>query len=397
MPLGGTLSGGLDSSVLTGIIAGPLYRQGLVVAPYRLFLSQFPGTAEDHKKDESPWAEMMLASLPADAVAPLRSSPSAAQMTEDLAQALYHQEEPFADSSILAHYALMRVVQKSGVKVIINGQGSDEVFGGYVSYYYTMLGDLLRRGRVAEAVHHARARRRVFGEPVRRLLTGGAYHAAPPWLREELFQVRLRHAYPLSAAGWAGARALRRYADRDPDRRWGTLDGYLIDCIRRWVLPHILRQDDRNTMAFGIESRAPFLDYRLAEHLFRTAPTARLGEGHTKLLLREVGRGLIPDPLRLRADKMGFWSPQRDWLLQSEAYVRDVAGSLPAEVAELTDRAGWEALLDGLYRRHDFGTTDAVWAGFLCSLWARDTLPRLGRVVDSAHRTEAPSLQAGAA
>jgi asparagine synthase (glutamine-hydrolysing) len=378
VPLGGTLSGGLDSSLLTGIVAGPLYRLGRVQPPYRLFLSQFPGTHEDVKGDESPWAERMLASLDPDAVAPLRSTPSDDQLSADLEDVLFHQEEPFADSSICAHYALMRVVRQAGVKVVLTGQGADEIFGGYVSYYYTLLGDLLRRGRLGDALHHARARSRVFKEPVRRLLLGGAYHASPGWLREHLYRGRMGAEYPLSPSGRAlFDAAAPRYGGDGLPPGWGLLDAYLLDCIRRWALPHILRQDDRNTMAFGIESRAPYLDYRLAELAFRTQPTVRLGEGYTKLLLREVGKGLMPEEVRLRPDKMGFWSPQRKWLLGSESLVRDVSGTLPEPVASLTDAAAWQAALDGFYRRGEVHRVGEIWNGFLCSLWVRRTLPRM--------------------
>lgn len=385
VPLGGTLSGGLDSSLLTGIVAGPLYRLGRLHGPYRLFLSQFPGTHEDVKGDESPWAEKMLAALPEEAIQPLRSRPDPEALGQDLEAVLYHQEEPFGDSSILAHYALMRVVREAGVKVVLTGQGADEIFGGYVSYYYTMLGDLLRRGRTGAALSAARARSAVFGEKTSRLLLGGLYHATPGWLKERLYERRIQNEYPLSPAGaalCAGAPPrFSRLADGEEGRA-GLLDGYLLDCVRRWALPHILRQDDRNAMAFGIESRAPYLDYRLAELAFRTEPTARLGAGYTKRLLREVGKGLMPEDVRLRPDKMGFWSPQRQWLLSSEALVREVAGALPREVAELTDGAAWSATLDGFYRQRRYEHVGRIWAGLLCSLWLRRTVPRLRALQD---------------
>ncbi|MCS6912878.1 MAG: asparagine synthase (glutamine-hydrolyzing) [Myxococcales bacterium] len=379
VPLGGTLSGGLDSSLLTALVAGPLYRLGLLSGPYRVFLSQFPGTHEETKGDETPWAERMLASLPKEAVLPLRSRPTLAELGADLEDVLYHQEEPFADSSICAHYALMRLVQASGVKVLLTGQGADEIFGGYVSYYYAFIGHLLRQGRLVAAISAATARARLLGESRARLLLAGLYHATPRPLRERLHALRVQDEYPLSAAGRAlCASAPGRYECGElPDRRFPPFDAYLLDCVHRWALPHILRQDDRNTMAFGIESRAPYLDHRLAELVFATTPQARMGQGYTKWLLREVARGLMPEEVRLRPDKMGFWSPQRQWLLAHEDRVRAEADPLPPALADLTDGPAWRASLEDFFRRRRHALVGRIWVGFLCSVWLRRTVPRL--------------------
>ena len=115
-------------------------------------------------------AERVLAHLqataPAGAPPPvlgLRSSPEPSGLRRDLAQVLYHQEEPFADTSIFAHYALMRRVAEADVKVLITGQGADEIFAGYPSYFNVFLGGLLREGRPRDALAQARARVALVG------------------------------------------------------------------------------------------------------------------------------------------------------------------------------------------------------------------------------------------
>lgn len=391
VPVGGTLSGGLDSSVLCGLVAGPLHREGRVRTPYRIFTSQFPGLTDEGEedRDESPWAEAVLSSLPGEAVRPVRSRPDVRLLLEDLPAVLYHQEEPFSDSSIGAHYALMRRVREEGVKVVLTGQGADEVFAGYLSYYNVYLAELLRGGHPLRAAREALVRQRRLRPGLRglpllgRSLLGGLYHGLPADLREPLYWQRQR-GFPLGPEGVALlAQASPRYLldaghGTAADSGFSVLDRYLIDCIERWALPHILRQDDRNAMAFGVESRAPYLDHRLVEFLFRTAPEVRLGDGWNKRLLRELGRGLVPEAVRLRLDKMGFFSPRCGLLRLAQGWVQEVAGELPEALRPLVDRQGWRGLLRRFYREGDISAAAPVWAGFICSLWLRSTVPALG-------------------
>jgi len=233
----------------------------------------------------------------------------------------------------------------------------------------------LRRGELSALWREARARARLCGESLSGLLLAAGYHATPAALRERLYQRRMSGQYPLSITGAGLCRGAVRFHGADTGRG-GLLDRYLLDCIRRWALPHILRQDDRNAMAFGIESRAPYLDYRLAELAFRVPAEVRLAQGYTKRLLRDIGEGLMPEEVRLRPDKIGFWSPRQQFLTENQALVREVAGTLPHEVAELSDVTAWRDRLDRFYRGD--GTQGAcVWGGFISSLWVRRTLPRL--------------------
>jgi hypothetical protein len=138
-----------------------------------------------------------------------------------------------------------------------------------------------------------------------------------------------------------------------------------------------LRHDDRSSMAFGVESRAPFLDHRLSELLLTVEPLARIGDGYTKRLLREAARGLLPDAVRLRIDKRGFFAPQREWLLASESLVRESCRQLPAGLAELTDGAALTGAIDGFYRGQRPELFAVVWPAFLSSLFLGRVVPQL--------------------
>jgi asparagine synthase (glutamine-hydrolysing) len=310
VPVGGTLSGGIDSATITCMVD-----QGLVSRTYPVFSVQFPG----HANDESRYVHDVV-----DAARNLELhmiSPSAGELLEDLPRLIWYQDEPFADTSIFAHYRIMSVVRDHGVKVVLTGQGADEIFAGYTSYYRAYLGHLAARGRLLALRREIRDRGAVSGEPPRTLLAAAAYHATPTRLRSALHQRGAVRAAPLLDASPEGRFAPRF---RPPPDGWSRFDWYLLEALNRWSLPHILRQDDRNTMAVGVESRAPFLDYRLVELAFRTADDAKVGGGEAKRLLREAGRGIVPASVTARRDKIGFYTPMGDWLRRGEGVVREL-------------------------------------------------------------------------
>lgn len=385
VPLGGSLSGGLDSSLLTALVLR--HRGGWLDGekPYRIFTCQFPEAR--NPPDESAWAEQVLAGLPLSSshAEPVRVQPQLKNFVADVERVLFHQEAPFADASVCAHFALMRAVRERGVTVLLSGQGGDEIFAGYPSYYFALLGTMLNHRQLPSLWQHAQARSKRMREPFVRQLLGAVYHALPGPLRHHLYKQRRPGAYPLSSAG----RALLKTAPvrfggalpalcGPPEAGWSPFDVYLLDCMARWALPHILRHDDRNSMAFGIESRAPYLDHRLLELVLSVNPAARIGDGFTKRLLREVATGLLPEPVRLRVDKLGFFSPQRDWLVQSEDVVRETCATLPAELAALTDGPKLHRMIDSFYREERRELSPVVWSAFLTTLFLSRVVPRLG-------------------
>ena len=376
--LGGSLSGGLDSSLLTALAVE-------LDPTYRIFISEFRDAQEPG--DESGWAQQVLAGLPRSVPAAVYSRPQAADFAADLESVLHHQEAPFGDTSICAHFALMRTVARSGVRVLLSGQGGDEVFGGYGSYYYALLGWLLRQGRVLELGAQVQARWALAADAPQRLLLGAAYHALPAALRQRVYAQRVRAEFPLSPAGdrlWrmAPPRFLAALPPlcQGPAERWPRFDAYLLSSVARYALPHILRHDDRNSMAFAVESRAPYLDHRLLELALRTDPRARIGAGYTKRLLRAVAQDKLPEPVRLRVDKRGFFSPQRDWLLQSRELVQDHLAAPPALLRELCDLNALQRTAAEFYRQGAVHHGATVWTGLVASMWLARTVPRLGAV-----------------
>jgi len=311
VPVGGTISGGIDSATLTCLVD-----RFLATDTYNVFSAQFPS----HEKDESAYVQDLMRE--GNHLRLHLVTPSHDELIDDLGRLMWHQDEPFGDTSIYAHYRLMRLANENGIKVILTGQGADEVFAGYWSYYRAYLGHLLATGQL-KAMHAEMYRRTaITSEKSRSLLTSALYHASPPGLRSHLQTRALRRRSYWLAPTLARSERLDTFTTRR--NGWSRFDWYLYESIQRWSVPHLLRHDDRNSMAFGVESRVPYLDYRLVELLFATADEAKISGGRMKTLLRLAGKGIIPASITSRNDKIGFFTPMADWLARSKAFVDDL-------------------------------------------------------------------------
>ena len=312
--VGGTLSGGIDSATLVCLID-----QQLVNNTYHVFSAQFPG----HQNDESKYVRDVMAK--AKHLELHEITPSAQKLTEDLPRLMWHQDEPFGDTSIYAHYCLMKVAKQYGVKVVLTGQGADEVFGGYWSYYRAFLGHLLLKGQFSWLQREIKERAKITGEKPHSLWLAAIYHALPPSIRTQIRSKAIRRE-----ADWINPEFKRQTAQERFEAAlpgWSRFNWYLYEAIRKWSIPHLVHHDDRNSMAFGIESRAPYLDYRLAHLLFSTADDAKIAHGRMKVLLKQVGKGIIPPSITARNDKIGFYTPMLQWLGDAREFILDVLNS----------------------------------------------------------------------
>ena len=364
VPVGATLSGGLDSSTLVLLVD-----QVTGGAPLHLFTSLYPGTSHD----ETPYFDSVVERLRAPIVH--RVAPRDDEWKETLLRVLEHQEEPFGDTSILAHFSLMRAAREQGVPVVLSGQGGDELLLGYPSMVTAYLGSLAARGRVAEAAREVVRWSAMAGIPMAVTARNALGAALPIPMRD---RVRQRFVARMSDAVTPELRArasLRRFAD---ERGRSSLDSYLAQVFKRFAIPHLTHYDDRNAMAFAVEGRMPFLDHRLVELLFSTRYDALYKDGVTKRILRESFADVLPPRVRDRRDKIGFYTPLARWLREHLPWVQDVMA--PERVRELgvLAPAHYAARLSAL-RDGDTSAALAVWRGFIFHLWAdRFELPPLG-------------------
>lgn len=304
--VGSCLSGGLDSSSIVGLIHEMLEAEGRQ-ANQRTFTSHFA----EPEADELEYAQSVVAHT---GVKTALAHPTLEDLRRDMDRLVWHQEEPFGSTSIFAQWSVFELVARHGVKVVLDGQGADEMLGGYLGLFPTFLDELWARGRYPrmawEAYRHGRLQGHDLGAvfqalagPARRAGSTGVDPAAeaPAWVDPGLAHACApRSAYRLSR----GAQPC------GPQAPFGNL---LAQMTLSSNLPGLLRYEDRNSMARSVEARVPFLDHRLVEFCLRLPATLKVRGGWTKWVLREGMKGTIPEKVRLRVTKLGFATPHARW------------------------------------------------------------------------------------
>ncbi len=363
--VGATLSGGLDSSTIVALV--DRLTGG---APLHLFTSLHPGSGYD----ETPYVNAVVAQLHQPIVH--NTVPAQEGLRDRLLHVLDHQEEPFGDTSILAHHRLMEAARTAGVPVVLSGQGGDELLLGYPSMVNAYLGHLLARGRWGAALSELRAWAAARATPFRQSLTSAAAHALPLSIRDPLRgrYVR-RHFAGIVSPALRAVASLNRFVD-EPGR--SSLDSYLAQVFKRFSIPHLTHYDDRNGMAFAVEGRMPFLDHRLVELAFSVEYAALFRDGFTKRVLRESFADLLPASVAMRRDKIGFFSPLARWLRGEMEWLERFMTRERMMSVGVLDPERYLRRLRAL-REGDNAAELEVWRGFVFHLWTdRFEIPPLG-------------------
>lgn len=316
VPVGACLSGGLDSSSIVCAM-----RQQEREAAIHTFTARFP----EPEFDESAWARIAIDHA---RVQGHFSEPTEAGYLSELDQLLWHQEEPFTTASIYAQWLVMKQAREQRIPVLLDGQGADEILGGYKKFYAFHLMSLARRGRVLSAAGQALALAR-FGD-----------RGYLRWREALRYMPRFLQPKAASAQDWLGPAAAEAGVDSRVSLggRGGLRQRQVAD-LTAYSVPGLLRYEDRNSMAWSIESRVPFLDYRLAEFVLALPVEHKLRNGRSKALLRAALRGLVPDAILDRRDKMGFVTPQSRWMEQGALgrHMEAVLAAAPAPTGQWLD------------------------------------------------------------
>ncbi len=352
VPVGATLSGGMDSSAVVGIVAS----KG-TADPLSVFTAQAAGMRFDESSYVRAVEEKWPGRLDIHWVPLERMT-----LSEVLTEAIRTQEEPFGDPSIVAHGFLMDAAKKAGISVILGGQGGDELLFGYAYMGHALLASSLRRGKTRWALAEARA----LQLDRHSLLRIGLSAVLPGFERKVRSRLRLRRR------GWLTP-ALRNGVMDNLPALAATSDrtSVWLETIERLALPHLTHYDDRSAMARSIEGRMPFLDHRLAEVVGSLDESAFLNGGHQKRILRESCGDLIPQLVLARRDKIGFFTPMREILRTELEWVRSLVTDDYAQTLNVFDVGEIKLHLDALLAGNDLGdSAHCVWRALSVRLWA---------------------------
>lgn len=288
VPIGSCLSGGIDSSSIVCTLDKSL--------PYNFYTFSFvaPGNTFDETKYIKEVGRLT------------KTKQFFTQLTEDdflnefpdFVKAL---EEPVLGLSPYAQYRVMKLAHQEGAKVLLDGQGGDEIFAGYHYYFSYRFFDLLKRGRILDLFREMRLYSRHLKNPMPFGLF--AFILMPKWLKNGLWKTAVNR--------WINHSFLEEVTGGKLDPRWQgmSLDEVLRLTLFSTAIPHLLQWEDKSSMRWSIESRVPFLDLHLVETALSLAPEQKLQNGRTKLIFKEAVKDILPGMISGRTDKIGFDTP----------------------------------------------------------------------------------------
>jgi asparagine synthase (glutamine-hydrolysing) len=315
VPLGAALSGGVDSSAVVCAMRH--------VEP-AMPIHTFSFIAEGSNVNEEHWVDRVNAHVRAT---PHKVSVSPQELARDLDEMIRSQGEPFGSTSIYAQYRVYQLARENGITVTLDGQGADEMLAGYSGYSGQRLKSLIETGQLSQAWRFlndwaawpGRSKTQGLKALVGQLTAGEVYNvlrtfngdkAAPDWLNVDVMREN---------------GVVLTFPNKQPRQteRGRRVIAELATSLSTRGLAALLRHGDRNSMRFSIESRVPFLTADLADLLLSMPEDFLISpKGETKHVFRAAMRGIVPDDVLDRKDKIGFATPEKDWLIAMSETIR---------------------------------------------------------------------------
>ncbi|WP_207485297.1 asparagine synthase (glutamine-hydrolyzing) [Arenibaculum pallidiluteum] len=340
--VGACLSGGLDSSSISLIAARQNARAGAR-------FNAVTAISEDPRNNEETYAAEVVK---AGDLRWITTRPGYDDFRALLPHVVEHQEEPFPGPSICMQAFVMRAARENGVVVLLDGQGGDETLLGYERYCSPYCYALWREKGILEAIRGAReAIRNTAGMSAWRLIAQSLLWFVPA-ARYRYFIRRGRYLSPRPALpGWVGSFAR------------SCLDVRALQILEMEAtgLPALLRYEDKNSMAYSVEARLPFLDHRLVEQCISLEPQLKMQGGWTKWVLRRAMADLLPEGIAWRRNKIGFAAPTDLWLARHRDVMARAVTTSPL-IARFCDQSRLT---------HQFGALDrdSQWRLYSLALW----------------------------
>ncbi len=303
--VGSCLSGGLDSSSIVCLM-NDILKENCSINIQKTFSA----CSHVDKYDEKKWIDMVVDQTD---VEPLYVYPRMNDLFKHLSDITWHQDEPFGSTSIFAQWEVFSLAKENDVTVMLDGQGADEQLAGYHSFFGARLFDLIKSAHFFTFFKEAREIHRQHDHSWYWLIAHVLANILPVSIKSMLRKMVGRsHPNP----EWLNLAAVKDFSGNPLDKSIQGVNKLSYAQMTSTNLQMLLHWEDRDSMAHSIESRVPFLDYRVVEYVMGLPSYYKIKGSITKRVLREAMDGIIPNKIKNRIDKIGFATPEEVWIKQ---------------------------------------------------------------------------------
>lgn len=293
VPVGTCLSGGLDSSTIAASVNAMLkdnVREAQSVGTSQnTFSAVFPGS----KNDEERYIDEFLNQN--KDITSHKVYPKPEEFFDEIQDFVRTQEEPTISTGPYAQYKVMQAAQKH-VKVLLDGQGADELMAGYLPYYFVYLRQLKNTKKRSKLIREVVGSRDILFKYFKLKIRGWRSTISPSSLMNPAFR--------------------KKFKSESFIVEKNNLKRRLLADVFYHSLPALLRYEDKNAMRFSIEGRVPFLDFNLVRALFAMPDEAIIKNGWNKYVLRKSVAKMLPASIVKRRNKVGFTTPEEEWFIR---------------------------------------------------------------------------------
>lgn len=302
--IGSCLSGGLDSSSIACTLNDILKETG-----DNRIQNTVSARAEGTSHDESKYIDIVLKERKING---FYVDPSPEELWEIQNKLIWYQDEPFGSTSIYAGWCVFEKAKKEKLKVMLDGQGADELLIGYKRFFLPYYAQLFKSMRWRKLSKEMQKGKEYHNHSSITLLKGLLKTSLPTSILNQMTSiVYYRGGFEWFSMDKIGAeKKMPPFFGKDRAKTVAELSDHLLLYNN---LPELLRYEDRNTMAHSVESRLPFLDYRIVEFVQSLPDDYKISDGKTKAVLRNAMVGVLPESIRMRMDKIGFETPEEKW------------------------------------------------------------------------------------
>ncbi|MDR0591093.1 MAG: asparagine synthase (glutamine-hydrolyzing) [Candidatus Nomurabacteria bacterium] len=353
VPVGTSLSGGLDSSSVAVLISKLMGEDKdstrSVGAKQNVFSAIFPGSINDEEKYVDAATEACGKKLAVHKI-----KPTADEFKQDILEFVRAQEEPLISTGPYAQYKVMQEATQH-VKVLLDGQGADETMAGYIPYYFVYMRSLKKQKRYLKLVVELTTSLDVLFRLARFRLAD-----------------RLKFRKGIAVSSFLNSRFRSSHKSEKFEVVRDDLKERLAQDLFENSIPSLLRYEDKNTMHFSIEGRVPFLDKDLISYVFSLSDDAIIKHGWNKRILRDSLRKVLPEMIARRRNKIGFTTPEHEWFIRLKNYFYDIFLSSKFASRPYFNQDEVLTAFEGFIKGKNSVDSMAFWRLINVELWLRE-------------------------